>query len=233
MSKVISALFAFLALSGCGVVPTPVICDSADAYTKDELVEKWSEHSYYGASFTPKEIGRWDIVDENVRLKVDAHLKKRLGKFYKNIKFVSGQYVDKKVLLKQDPGAADYQWEVPAYTFDFVFKDAFAGIKSYIAQIKVREDGSIIEEIDLPCFSCDENKLVFQPISKVRTAAASVGFSSGCSSEELGYDEESDSIGWFYKKAVTDDGLTRNYKTVWVSAHTGLVVSEGAGWSIR
>ncbi len=196
-------------------------------------VSKKSGSTYFG-DYEPSEPKSLDDVSSPAKERLIAHLKERLGDaFYTRLRFSGGQVIDFAKLARMEPDSKDYQWEVPAYILDFEFVMPEVGISSYVAQIELRNDGSIIKEIDLPNFTRNPMKLHFFPLSDAIQVAINSGFLPSQMSTAIDYSESDDSIVWEFAQIVEDDGLVIRSKKIQVSAHTGLIIHSGSTEAIR
>lgn len=172
-------------------------------------------------------------VPTPVRLEVLNHLRDRLGSFAERLTFSGGQIVDFKRLARDEPDSKNYKWEVHAYDLHFSFQMPSAGIKSYTAQIQLRSDGSVLEEIDLPAFASAPEKLKFISLQDAFSVAAAKGFSRKDVHPEIMYFKDADSLAWKFQEIVSDDGLVIESKNIYVSAHNGAILKEFSSEGIR
>lgn len=172
-------------------------------------------------------------VPTPVRLKVLDHLHDRLGSFAERLTFSGGQIVDFERLARDEPNSKNYKWEVHAYDLHFAFEMPSIGIQSYTAQIQLRSDGSILEEIDLPAFSSSPEKLKFISLQDAATVAVANGFSRKGIHPEIVYFKDADSLAWKFQETTSDDGLIIDSKIIYVSAHNGAILKEFTSKGIR
>ncbi len=132
-----------------------------------------------------------------------------------------------------EPDSKDYQWEVPAYVLNFEFRMKEIGIGSYTAQIELREDGSVIKEIDIPCVTCDPTKLNLISLESAFKLAIAQGFAPDKAVAEIGYNKEADAFVWSFVEEISDDGLVITSKKLEIHANTGQVLSFGNSEAIR
>ncbi|GHC13084.1 hypothetical protein GCM10010080_30750 [Thermomonas carbonis] len=185
-------------------------------------------------------LGRYDPIEskslsdvpEQVRLKVLDHLRKRLGPFADRLKFTGVRIVDFDRLAHDEPSSKDYHYEVYAYDLQFEFQMRSVGIDSYTAQIKLRSDGSILQEIDLPAFAESPEKLGFISLEHAASIASSKGYEHKALYPQIVYLEETDSLAWKFQEKIPDDGLVTQSKVIFVSAHNGEVLLKGTSSSI-
>jgi hypothetical protein len=130
-----------------------------------------------------------------------------------------------------EPGYINYQWEVPAFVIVLRTSFAEAGIRKYEAEIWARQDGSIIQEIDLPCFSCAPKTHVLAASEAARIAKGK-GFTPSKLTAEVEYSETAGSIVWEFKQVVSRSAYGISYKTIQIDAHDGHIVHQGPSEAI-
>lgn len=157
-----------------------------------------------------------------VREKVVAHLKKRLGEdFYSSLRFSGGQVVDFDEFHRQVPDWKEFQWEVFAYKLFFQFRLPDRGIEYYEASIRLRADGSVIEEIDLPDMGKHPERAAFVPLSAAVKVAKDAGFDVGKCSVDIDYrPEDGCCVYSFVQRDHADESCTA-FRGVEVDAHAG------------
>ena len=98
--------------------------------------------AYY--PYQPRQLRAWtDVASENMREKVAAHLRERLGaEFYGRLKFVGGEAVNLDELHRVLPASRKFRREVPTYLLWFEFELPEAGVRVYTASMAVRGDGA-------------------------------------------------------------------------------------------
>ena len=195
-------------------------------------VSKESSSTYFG-DYEPVEPQSLAEVPAPVRLKLINHLRQRLGNFSERLVFAGGQIVDFERLAREEPDSKDYQWEVHAYDLHFSFQMPEIGIQSYTAQIELRSDGSVLEEIDLPAFATSPEKLKFISLEKAASIAVAKGYSRKDLDPDISYFKDADALVWKFQETTSDDGLTIKYKNIYVSAHNGEVLKEFSSDAIR
>ena len=100
------------------------------------------------------------------------------------------------------------------------------GIASYTAQITLRKDGSIIEDIDLPSFANVPEKLKIYPLQSAMQNLSKHGYNRHKVSKEITYDRRKDILVWQFSQVLFDNGVGIEIKTIEISAHDGTVVRE-------
>jgi hypothetical protein len=196
-------------------------------------VSKWPGWTQMGP-YQPVNPRSLAEIPESIRTSLIDHLKARLGEeFYQRLRFTGGQVVDFEKLRRDNPDSWNYRWEIHAYDLHFEFKMPEVGIDSYTAQIKLRRDGTVLKEIDLPNFAAEPKKLVFIPLRKILGIAQERGFDLGKASVAIEYDEGADAIQWKISEVVADDGLIVRYKNLSIHAHNGRVAKVHDTEAIR
>jgi len=219
-------LFSLLALL--------IIMSSATAEENNvEPITSYGGFIYFG-SYEPKEPKSLLDIPVNIRSQLIQHLVKRLGaEFYSSLSFNGGQIVNIGELYKMEPNVKDHKWEVHSYDLHFELSKPEIGIQSYIAQITLRQDGSIINEINLPDFSKNPEKLKFYSLSDAYNKSKKSGFDTEHVNVSLTYDTKTDSLVWKFEQETDDDGLSIYYKNIEISTHTGEIINKYQSQSIR
>ena len=195
-------------------------------------ISKESGSTYFG-DYEPVEPDSLEEIPAPVRVKLLNHLKDRLGPFTERLTFAGGQMVDFERLAREEPDSKDFEWEVHAYDLHFTFQMPGIGIKSYTAQIELRSDGSVLEEIDLPAFASSPDKLNFISLQSAASIAVAEGYNRNKLSPEIIYFKDADSLVWKFQETTSDDGLNIEYKNIYVSAHNGKILKEFSSSAIR
>jgi hypothetical protein len=217
-------LFAIFLLTITGITA----CSS----THLSPISNRSGYTYFG-SYKPVEPKSLAEVPAKVRLKLLNHLRDRLGSFSDRLTFAGGQIVDFERLARDQPDSKDFRWEVPAYDLHFAFQMPEIGVQSYTAQIKLRSDGSVLEEIDLPAFSTSPEKLKFISLQRAASIAVGRGYKRKHLCPQIIYFKDSDALVWEFAETTSDDGLMIEYKNIYVSAHNGEILKEFTSSAIR
>jgi len=184
-------------------------------------------------SYTPAEPKSLSEIPTPVRLKLLNHLRDRLGPFAERLTLTGGQIVDFERLASDEPASKNFKWEVHAYDLHFAFQMPSVGIRSYTAQIKLRSDGSVLKEIDLPAFASSPEKLTFITLEDAVSVAVGQGFNRKDIYPEITYFKDADSLVWTFKKSTSNDGMVIEIKNIYVSAHNGAVLKEFTSTAIR
>jgi hypothetical protein len=205
---------------------------SAACKSEPEPIVSYGGYAYFG-EYDPQIPESLDDIPIIIRDKLEAHLKSRLGEeFYRSLSLSGGQIVDFDELYSLNPNAKNYEWEVHAYDLHFEFKLPEKGIRSYVAQISLKSDGAVLNEINIPRFGSNPEKLKFVALSDAFKKAKKLGYSED-SKIELVYLKESDSLAWKFWRINTDDGLLIDYQVTEISVHTGLVLNKYSTKAIR
>jgi len=195
-------------------------------------VSKGTTSTYMG-NYEPVKPRSLSEIPSPVRDKVLNHLRERLGSFTDRLTFTGGEIVDFKQLARDHPDSKKYKWEVHAYDLHFAFQMPNIGIRSYTAQIQLRRDGSVLEEIDLPAFASSPEKLNFITLEKAASVAVASGFSRKDIDPKITYFKAADALVWEFEELVSDYGLVKIYKKLYVSAHNGAVLKEFLSEAVR
>ncbi|MFZ6679112.1 hypothetical protein [Undibacterium sp. Tian12W] len=222
-----------------------------------EIVPESGGHgSVYFGKYEPKEPKSLADIPQPVAAKLIEHLKKRLGEAqYAHLKFAGGQVINAKELRKKEPNSRDYQWEIPAYILQFDFE--LPGIPKVIfpAEISLRSDASIIEEINLPAYATSTEKQVFHSFKELMGVVAKKGFHEKNMAYKLEYnenevlvkksmfeknmtvmleyDKELDTLAWRYTKILSDNGYSTQMESILVNAYSGKIIRTTKSRAIR
>lgn len=170
----------------------------------------------------------------DVMEKLQAHLKSRLGtEFYPLLKFSSGRQADaeEKRRTNRSKDGSDFRM----YDVQFTWSQPDSGIESYVAQIGLREDGSVFEEIDLPAFATKEGALPLVPLKKAKEVARQHGFAKAPFETTMGYDRQTDALFWRFSRPAGDEFFPfdpaprtggMHFYTLEISAHDGSVMQQ-------
>ena len=176
----------------------------------------------YFSNYEPTVPKSLDDIPAPVREKVVAHLKKRLGEaFYASLRFAGGQVVDLAEFRRQEPNWRDFKWEVFAYRLNFQFQLPEKGIEVYQASIRLREDGSVIEEIDLPDMGKHPERAEFVALSEAVKLAVAEGFDVAKCDREMEYREKEDRCVYLFRQLDRKDGPALFFKCMDIDAHSG------------
>ena len=187
-------------------------------------VSRGYSSNYYG-DYEPRVVNRLNELPPQIATRVVRHLQQRLGDDrYKELKFESGEIVVRQQLLAREPAAADYQWEVPAYRLHFSIRRPEVGIDVFVATMELRVDGSILNDIELPCFKCHPEKAVLVGMAAAAETAAANGMSGAGMEVGIDYDRDSDSMVWVFSKRLSAHRGAATEDRLLVNAHTGAVV---------
>jgi hypothetical protein len=195
------------------------------ASTPPAGVSKNSGYSYFG-QYQPVRLENLSDLPDHVRSKVSTHLIGRLGEpFFVELKFAGGQYVDRASLYGTEPAAVHYKWEVPAYALNFEFSVPGAGIDRYVAQILLRDDGSVLREIDIPTISAAPQKLnLISLADALRIVSGSSGVPRSSLGAEIEYDAEIDAFVWRISYTTSQDRASYEFTRIDIEAHTGSII---------
>ncbi len=225
----------FLAVMLLAWSSTPQMRAEADSKAPDGKnagVTKTAGWYFMGDKARP--LASLKALPANVIVKLQAHLKARLGpEFYALLKFSSGRQADAEEMhsAATSKSASDFRM----YDVQFTWSLPDSGIKSYVAQIGLREDGSVYEEIDLPAFASKKGALPLVPLKKAQQVAKLHGFAKAPHEAAIGYDRTTDSLFWRFSRPAGDEFFPfdpaprtgeMHFYVLEVSAHDGSVMRQ-------
>lgn len=166
--------------------------------------------------------------------KLQTHLKSRLGQeFYAGLKFSSGRQADAEEMRGRATSKNVSGFRM--YDVQLTWSLPDTGIGSYVAQIGLREDGSVFEEIDLPAFATKKGALPLVTLKKAKEVARQHGFTKVPFETTMGYDRQTDSLFWRFSRSAGDDFFPfdpaprtggQHFYTLEISAHDGSVLHQ-------
>ncbi|MCB1279549.1 hypothetical protein [Prosthecobacter sp.] len=224
--------FLILLLSMCGA-SAQAGADSKATDGEKSGVTKSAGWYFMGDKARP--LASLEALPAKVQEKLLKHLKARLGQeFYPLLKFSSGRLADAEEMRRTNSAkdASDFRM----YDVQFTWSLPDSGIESYVAQIGLREDGSVFEEIDLPAFATKKGALPLVPMKKAKEVAKQHGFAKTPFETSMSYDRQTGSLLWRFSRPVGEneffvfDPAPRtggmHFYTLDISAHDGSVVHQ-------
>lgn len=207
-------------------------------------------------NYQPKEPKSLADIPLPVLERLTEHLKRRLGGVqYANLKFAGGQLIDAKELRRTEPNSKNYKWEIPAYILHFDLELPGTPKLIFPAEIWLRSDASTIREINLPAYANSTDKQVFHSFKELMSTIARKGFLEKNMAYELEYNEDGtivkkglfeknmtvrleynekfDTLAWEFTKTVSDDGYTKEMKSISVNAYSGKIIKTWKSRAIR
>lgn len=195
-------------------------------------------HLFNEEAYKPPNLQSLDQIPTMVRQKLDRHLNERLTEaVYGRLRFSVGQFIDSREIerihsqqQKLYPGSAPRV--IPSYELCFTYENPAAGIKSFAAEIQLREDGGVVEDIRLPSFrnSPEKRKLIGLDDAKkiaLERIKSMFGREASINGVELNYRREDDAIVWVFSKTLEyKEHYFGHFYRVEVSAHDGRVLSS-------
>jgi len=208
---------AALAAIACAAL----LASTAQAQLPDS-VSRSAGARYYG-DFEPRQAKSLDDLPAQVRQRLVRHLQMRLGEdIYKQLSFEGGDIVSRE---QRSATQADYRREVPAYRLNFGLHRPMVGIPLFVAAIELRADGSAIDEIELPCFSCHPEKRILVDMQAAAATAVANGMSASAMSVGVDYDRDADSIVWVFTQGInTGKSKVALADRLLVDAHSGALL---------
>ncbi len=206
MRAIICAIFA----------ATTAIADVSTHVQKDARIR------FFG-DYKPRETKSLEDVPEPARTRLVTHLKQRLGeRFYSTLHLSGGQIVDFAEFHRIDPTWKEFKREVFAYNLHFRFRLPAKGIEYYTASIRLRTDGSVIEEIDLPNIVKHPERADFVSLSTAIQTATAAGFDiPRLDNVQIEYRPKDDRCVYTFEQLTHHEGIKLSYKCLDVDAHTG------------
>jgi len=202
---------------------TPSAAAEAPAHIRGSAAE-WTMFFDY----EPTRPSSLDDLPEPIRTKLVAHLKKKLGEsFYSSLRLCGGQIVDFDEFHRRVPSWKDYKWEVSAYNLHFEFRVPDKGIEFYRSGIRLRADGSVIEDIDLPAIAQHPELGTFTAFSSAVQLATTAGFDMLRCDSEMSYRSKEQRFIYSFRQVVSQDrpavggGRSYDVRTIEIDAHTG------------
>ncbi len=172
-----------------------------------------------------------DDLPEPVRTRLVTHLKKKLGEpFYSSLRLCGGQIVDFAEFHRREPSWKDFEWEIFAYNLHFEFCVPDKGIEYYRCDIRMRADGSVIEDIDLPDIALHPELGTFAPFPSAVQTAAAAGFDVSHCGFELSYRSNEGRFIYSIRQVVSLDrpavggGRSYDVRTIDIDARTGRTI---------
>jgi hypothetical protein len=174
------------------------------------------------ARYEPRVVPSIRDLPSQIRQKVLAHVQQRVGSaFFAKLHVCRIQAVDFADWHQKDPGWGEYQWEMPAYIICFCFSDPDRGIQSFGAAIRLRRDGTVIEELGLPAIARHPERGRFISVPVAYQIAADAGFHLAQSEKRLDYDRQRDMCVYTFEEVTSENASSIFYKVLEIDAHTG------------
>ena len=190
-------------------------------------VSKGPESTSFG-KYNPREPKSLSALPDKIRVKVENHLKARLGDmFYSKLQLSGGQIVDFDELYRVEPGAKNYKWNIFTYSLNFLLAEPKKGIKAYHARILLDSEGNVLQEIDLPQTAKNPEKANIISLAEARKIAAKHKFPPNRADAKISYDSERDSLVWTLGYRLKGDKYVWVDRIIRIDAHSGEVISLG------
>jgi hypothetical protein len=209
----------------------PAVCFAAPAAEAPTSVHGYAAGWSMLGDYEPIRPTSLDDLPGPVRTRLVAHLKKKLGEpFYSSLRLCGGQIVDFAEFHRREPDWKDYQWEVFAYNLHFEFRVPEKGIEVYQCDIRLRADGSVVEDIGLPDIALHPELGTFAPFSSAVRVATDAGFDMPRCDSEMSYRSKEGRFIYSFRqivssfRSVVGGGRSYDVRTIEIDAHTGKII---------
>ena len=184
--------------------------------------------------YEPKGIKSLDTLPANIRLKVENHLRERLGaEYYSKLVFVSGAVIDLNELYRVEPNAKNYQWKIHSYELVFKYADPKKGLKKYYARTRLDSNGGVMADINLPEVSKYPQKANIISIDKAIEIAKERGLKPKEMNIRVLYDEDIGSLIWIISSFAGEDKYTSTDRVIRIDAHSAEILKDGYEGGIK
>jgi hypothetical protein len=212
---------AWAVLAGMGpasAIPPPAPGAACAAGVIDAWEPSSGETIYLG--YAPPAIENLLVLPAHVRERLDGYLTARLGQDQlRKLHFHGGRTIDRDAAIAAYPGTVDFQWELPAYELAFRYERPEAGVRSFLVGLRLRADGTPIEDLPLPAFASEPARRAIVPFAQACKTAAAQGFAE--SEVDLVYSKERGALFWRFRRVVHDKKWVIEYEELELDAHTG------------
>jgi hypothetical protein len=202
------------------------------SFSKDALAQKRTiSHGNSSPNtmglYRPNALKSLAALSEEVRLKVDRHLRERFGNdYYSKLVFIAGASVDLAELYRVEPNARNWKWRIYTYELVFKYSDRKKGLDKYYARIKLDSNGSVLKEIDLPEVSREPHKANIISVNEAIEIAEKRGFHSKSVDIDMKYDEDAGSLTWTLYSFAHQDRFTATRRVIKIDAHSSAVLND-------
>lgn len=189
--------------------------------------------SIYFGNYQPGEPQSLNDLPDIIRVKLEAHLIRRLGlEFYSKLKFAGGQIVDLKELYIVEKSAKDYRWKLYSYYLCFSFQDIAKGIERYIGNIVLDKYGDIVEEIELPDMQRNPQKANIISLQQAKAIAIkNECYDDRHTSITFEYSKMRGSLIWRFERHIFEKSMYQfeefiPSKMLEIDAHSGEIIDS-------
>jgi hypothetical protein len=187
--------------------------------------------TYYGG-YEPTPVSAEAGLPEAMARSARRLIEGRLGAgFPYPVEFAGGVAIDLEELYRQNPGARDYKWTVPAYDLNDRFGAPRAGIEEYCFRVELDPSGHLVNELELPDAQTHPWKARLLDFDGITAVAAQHGFEGR--SAQFSYDKKRDAFVWTFRVRESDDGVAIRFRTLKIESHTGAVAEFGKAEALR
>ncbi len=184
-------------------------------------------------AYEPKTFKNLNVLPEDVRTKMEAHLRTRFGDaYYSQLVFVSGSSINVTDFLRANPKT---KWRVHTYELVFNYADAKHGLREYYARTRLDSNGDVIDEINLPEVARFPLKAKIISIDDAIAIAKSRGHKTKGAGTNLTirYLDDVGSLAWVFESYISSDAYITTSKLLIIDAHSGVVLKDGFGGGIK
>jgi hypothetical protein len=182
-------------------------------------------------AYEPKTFKSLDALPENIRSKVEDHLRARFGsEFYSQLVFVGGAAIDVAEFLRVNPNT---KWKLHSYELVYKYANKKSGLKEYYARIRLDSNGDVVDEIDLPDVAKYPQKANLISVDRAVEIAKSHGFKPKKMSIKIRYDEDAGSLSWVINSLAFEDIYTITRRVLKIDAHNGVILKDGLEGGIK
>jgi hypothetical protein len=175
--------------------------------------------------YKPRIIKSPDAIPNNVRSKVENHLRARFGNdYYSRLVFSIGSAIDIDEFLRVNPNT---KWKVHSYELAFKYADRKSGLKEYYARIRLDSNGDVIREINLPEVAKYPQKANIISVDRAIDIAKSRGLKPKKMNIAIDYDEDVGSLVWVIDSFAFSDVYTITSKVIKIDAHSAAILKDG------
>lgn len=175
--------------------------------------------------YKPKIINSLGSLPQNIKSKIEDHLRARLGnEFYSRLVFVGGAVIEPAEFRRVNP---NIKWKVHSYELVFKYSNEKNGLKEYYARIRLDSSGDVIDEINLPEVAKYPSKAQIISINRAIEIAKAHGFKPKKMEIKIDYDVDVGSLVWVIDSFAFSDKYTITFKVLKIDAHNAEILKDG------